>query len=181
MILGPCWPCLCLNEQSSKKGFFKKFYLFFRTTALHIASIANKGWSTVNYHQSLAFDLPYLSYNDHCDRWLFQEIFFIIFRSSCMQMFFKTGFARNFAIFTGKHLCWSLFLIKENFISTFSQRDFNTGDFCPVKIVKFFEHLFLWSISGGCFCQFDKELCSMMGICRSSLLNQKHKMWDSFY
>ena len=38
--------------------------------------------------------------------------FVIIFRSSCMQMFFKTGVIRNFAIFTGKHPSWSLFLIK---------------------------------------------------------------------
>ena len=30
-------------------------------------------------------------------------------RSSCSLMFFKTG--ENFAIFTGKHPCWSLFLI----------------------------------------------------------------------
>ena len=34
------------------------------------------------------------------------------FRSSRSQMFFKIGVLKNFAIFTGKHLCWSLFLIK---------------------------------------------------------------------
>ena len=28
------------------------------------------------------------------------------------QTFFKTGALKNFAIFTGKHLCWNLFLIK---------------------------------------------------------------------
>ena len=28
-----------------------------------------------------------------------------------MQTFFKIGVLKNFAIFTGKHLCWSLFLI----------------------------------------------------------------------
>ena len=33
-------------------------------------------------------------------------------RSGRLQMFFKTGFFENFAIFTWKHLCWSLFLIK---------------------------------------------------------------------
>ena len=31
------------------------------------------------------------------------------FRSSCMQIFFEIGAPRNFAIFTGKHPCWSLF------------------------------------------------------------------------
>ena len=33
-------------------------------------------------------------------------------RSRRVQMFFKLGVLANFAIFTGKHLCWSLFLIK---------------------------------------------------------------------
>ena len=28
------------------------------------------------------------------------------------EMFFKIGVLTNFAIFTGKHLCWSLLLIK---------------------------------------------------------------------
>ena len=35
-------------------------------------------------------------------------------------MFFKIGVFKNFAIFTGKHLCWSLFLIC-----------------CPVNVTKF--------------------------------------------
>ena len=49
----------------------------------------------------------------------FSKKSFIIFRSSCTQMFFKTGVVRNVAIFTGKHFFfWSLFLI--NFISTSS-------------------------------------------------------------
>ena len=34
------------------------------------------------------------------------------FRSSCSQMFYKIGVLKNFAKFTGKHLCWSHFLIK---------------------------------------------------------------------
>ena len=33
-------------------------------------------------------------------------------KSSRLQMFFKIGSIKNFAIFTGKHLCWELFLIK---------------------------------------------------------------------
>ena len=36
------------------------------------SSAANKGRSMVNYSQSSAFDRPYLSCNDYCDRWLFQ-------------------------------------------------------------------------------------------------------------
>ena len=39
-------------------------------------------------------------------------LFFPLLRSSRLQMFFKIGVLKNFAIFTGKrkHLCWSLFL-----------------------------------------------------------------------
>ena len=33
-------------------------------------------------------------------------------RNSHLHMFFKIGALENFAIFTEKHLCWSLFLIK---------------------------------------------------------------------
>ena len=33
-------------------------------------------------------------------------------RSSRSQMLFKIGAPKNFANFTGKHLCWSLFLKK---------------------------------------------------------------------
>ena len=32
--------------------------------------------------------------------------------NSPSHMFFKTGVLKNFAIFTGKHLCWNHFLIK---------------------------------------------------------------------
>ena len=35
-----------------------------------------------------------------------------ICRSSRSQMFFKIGILKNFANFTGKHLCWSLFFNK---------------------------------------------------------------------
>ena len=34
------------------------------------------------------------------------------YRSSRPEVFCKKGVLKNFAIFTGKHLCWSLFLIK---------------------------------------------------------------------
>ena len=36
---------------------------------------------------------------------------FQIYRSSRPQMFFGTGAFKNFTMFTGKRLCWSLFLI----------------------------------------------------------------------
>ena len=34
------------------------------------------------------------------------------YRSSCLQMFSKIGTLKSFTNFTGKHLCWSTFLIK---------------------------------------------------------------------
>ena len=98
------------------------------------------------YIHKFAFDRPYLSYNDHCDRWLFQEIFFYYFqRQPYVEMFFKTGVIWNFAIFTRQHLCWSLMAC--NFISNSSQKRL------PMKIAKSLQFL-LWNISSGCFCQF---------------------------
>ena len=35
-----------------------------------------------------------------------------VIRSSYLQISFKIGVIKFFAIFTGKHLCWSLFPIK---------------------------------------------------------------------
>ena len=35
-------------------------------------------------------------------------------RSSRARMFFKIGVLKNFANYTGKHLCWSLFLLNSN-------------------------------------------------------------------
>ena len=54
---------------------------------------------------------------------------------SCSQMFFKLVVFKNFANFTGKHLCWSLFLIKLQAFrpAAFLKRDSNTG-------------VFLWSL-----------------------------------
>ena len=68
-------------------------------------STANKGWSMVNHCQSLAFDHPYYHVMIIVTGDFTKKTFFnIIFRSSHMQMFFKTGVIRNFAVFTEKHL-----------------------------------------------------------------------------
>ena len=63
-------------------------------------------------------------------------------RSSCSQIFFKKSvlekfpnihrktpkvFLKHFAIFTGKHLCWGLFLIKLH--CNFTKKDYNTSVF----------------------------------------------------
>ena len=58
-----------------------------------------------------------------------------IFRSSPSQKFFEMGVFKNFAIFTGKHLCWSLFnnvaelspgILLEKFVNTLTKLQ----DFC---------------------------------------------------
>ena len=48
-------------------------------------------------------------------------------RSSRSQMFFKIDLLKNFAIFKGNHLCWSLFRP-----ATLLKRDSNTGVFLSI-------------------------------------------------
>ena len=86
---------------------------------------------------------------------------FIIFRSCHAQMLFKTGVVRNVTIFSGKHLCLSLILVKFQVLQPATlfqpcpKRDFKTSVF--LKILRnFYKQLFLYNTSGGCFCQFDK-------------------------
>ena len=58
-------------------------------------------------------------------------------------MFFKIGSLKNLAIFTGKQLCWGLFLIKlQAFrLATFLKRDSNIGVF-PVGLAEFLRTTF---------------------------------------
>ena len=46
-------------------------------------------------------------------------------------MFFKIRVVKDFAIFTAKYLCWSLFLINLQVLrpAALLKRDFNTGAF----------------------------------------------------
>ena len=71
------------------------------------------------------------------------------------QMFFKIGVLKNFAAFTGKHLCWSLFLIKLLAFRCF-----------PVNVAKllrpdfFIEHLWWFLLQMFCFTlYFQKKRC----------------------
>ena len=52
-------------------------------------------------------------------------------RSNCSQLFLKIGVLKNFAIFTGKHLCSSLILInlQARRSATLLKRHSKTGDF----------------------------------------------------
>ena len=80
--------------------------------------------------------------------------------SSCPQMFFKIGVLKNFANFTGKHLCWSLFLIKFQTLrpATLLKRDSRQVFSCTIS--KFLRALFLKNTSGGCFCTYYTHMTS---------------------
>ena len=58
----------------------------------------------------------------------------------------KKGILKNFAKFTGKHLCKSLFFNK-----LYSKRDPGTGVFLWI-LRNFLEHLFYRTSPGDCFC-----------------------------
>ena len=56
------------------------------------------------------------------------------------SVFYKKAVIKNFAIFTGKHLCWSLFLIKLQAFRPDSKRDSNICIFLWI-LWNFEEHL----------------------------------------
>ena len=60
-----------------------------------------------------------------------QVNFFLQYRSSYRRCSIKKAVLKNFAIFTGKRLCWGLFLIKLQVSrpATLLKRDSNTGNF----------------------------------------------------
>ena len=68
----------------------------------------------------------------------------IIYRSSCLQMFFKITVLKNFTNFTGTHLCWSLLLNKVsglkvcNFIKNRLQHRCFTKKFAKFSRTTFF-------------------------------------------
>ena len=55
-------------------------------------------------------------------------------------MFFKIDVPKNFAIFTGRHLCWSLFLIK---LQAFIKKRLRHRCF-PLNIAKIFKNSFFY-------------------------------------
>ena len=70
------------------------------------------------------------------------EVLSIFNRSSRSQMFFKISVLKNFAIFTGNHPCWSLFLIKLQDAYNFIKRRLQQRCF-PANIAKFLKTAFL--------------------------------------
>ena len=88
-------------------------------------------------------------------------LFAIVFRgetsrSNLWQVFFKIDVLKNFANFTGKHQCWSLFLIKLQAWGRLQHRCF------PVKFTRFSRTSFLQNTSGGCFWIKPADLCGSL-------------------
>ena len=71
----------------------------------------------------------------------------IKFRSNRSQMSFKIDVFKSFAIFTGKHLCSSLFVIKRKRLL---KRGSNTSVFL-LTLQNFLEQFFLSNTFGSCF------------------------------
>ena len=75
-----------------------------------------------------------------------------IYRSSCPKVFCKTGNIRNFAKFTRKHLCESLFFNKVAGLRPATLLKKRIWHKCfPMSFAKFQRALFLQNTSGGCF------------------------------
>ena len=83
------------------------------------------------------------------------------------EVFYKKAVLKNFLIFTGKHLCWSLFLIKLQVLrsAALSKKNFNTSEY----IVKFLkmpilkkicERLPLFLFSHKYFSTFEENTCT---------------------
>ena len=77
----------------------------------------------------------------------------IFFKSSHWRCSVKKGALRNFANFTGKHLCQKRFFNKVAGLRGYQKRVSGTGVFLWI-LRNFSEYLFLLNTSGGCFCFF---------------------------
>ena len=73
-----------------------------------------------------------------------------IIRNSLSQMFFKICVLKIFPIFTGKHLCWRLFLIKLQAFQTYNFIKMRLQHRClPVNIAQFLRTAFFLKNTSG--------------------------------
>ena len=100
-------------------------------------------------------------------------------RNSPSQMFFKIGVLKNITIFTGKHLCCSLFLIKLHVWrpATLLRRDTNAVVF-RLNLRNPEEHLFLQKTSVFPFELLSRKVLKSAYIC-NVLLSQERKGSDN--
>ena len=89
-------------------------------------------------------------------------------------MLFKIGALKNFVIFTGKHLFWSLFLIKLQALrhADLSKRDSNTSVF--MEILRNWAMMFLMVINGKMENNFSLKIFSRRGkwVIKTQMYNQ---------
>ena len=73
-------------------------------------------------------------------------------------MFFEIGNLKNFVRFTGKQLCWDLFLIKLRAVrsATFLKSDSNTGFFC--RYCEIFKNSIFYRTSPVAAFDFEQKL-----------------------
>ena len=91
-------------------------------------------------------------------------------RCSRLQIFFKIGVLKNFTKFSGKHLCWSLFLIKLQAFrrATLLKRDFQHRCF-SCEVWEYFKNAFFYissSNTSGCYfwmTEIEKEYLKQRG------------------
>ena len=81
------------------------------------------------------------------------------YRSSRLEVFCKKGVLRNFAKFTGKHLCQSLFFNKVACLRPATLLKMRLWHRCfLVNFAKFLRTSFLQNISSSCFCYYQDVL-----------------------
>ena len=104
-------------------------------------------------------------------------------KSSHSQMFFKMGILKNFAIFTGRHLCWRLFLTKLQAWrpETLSESDSTTAIFMWI-FAKFLRTAFLvllniWMVLNIWNYRFTT---SIHKICATEIWPRVIKVWRFF-
>ena len=111
-------------------------------------------------------------------------------------MFSKIGVLKCFVDFTGKHLCFSLFLIKSQASGKCIKKSFQHRCF-PVKLAKFSRAVFLKKTSGGSFSperwntyETLEEVCSvsLMSVTAKERLEQlcsyfftRFRYWDASF
>ena len=117
-----------------------------------------KDWSYINYNSSFQvsyFMVIFLGFKDNIAGEVFQISFYLIslYRSSCLQIFFKTGALKKSRNIQRKTpMLESLFnkaagLKSCNFVKKKALAHMFSCEYC-----KIFKNIFLWNTSGGCFC-----------------------------
>ena len=150
----------------------------------------NKGRSTVSYRQSLTFDHPYLLCNDQCGWWVFQETLFSLFSEATVRRCSSNQVLLEILQYSQENICvgvsfwwsWRPYVLSLYFNLVTKEA---STQVVSLNIAKFLRTAFLlnptpplppWLLLSVWWIN-----CLTMGICLSSLLDQKQKIWDGFY